>query len=144
MTLLASTDKTFRRRRSWSVAWLAAAAAILSGKLAATMRALASAVLAATRSAGSSGYLSVKVYVAPLTAAVHVALKPSSVRACGAPVRDMHGTPAAGTHTVQRTFSTAHVRYRPAALSLWYVQHAGGWQAEPVRTARRPRSVRVS
>ena len=60
---------------------MSAAAAILSGKSAATMRALASAVLTATSSAGSSGYFSAKVYLSPLTAAVHVALKPSSVRA---------------------------------------------------------------
>ena len=42
------------------------------------MRVFASAVLVATDSAGSSGYLSVKVYLSPLTTAVHVALKSSS------------------------------------------------------------------
>ena len=58
-----------------------AAAAIASVKLEVTTKDFVCAVLAATFAAGSSGYLSVKVYFSPLTAAVHVALKSSSVRA---------------------------------------------------------------
>ena len=38
---------------------------------------------------------------------------------------------------VQRTYGGA-----PAALRFWYVQHAGGWYAQPVRTEAR--GVRVS
>ena len=56
--------------------------------------------------------------------------------ACGAP----HGTPLTARPRlvrVRRTYSSA--------LSLRYVQHAGGWYAWPVRAVRRrPRDVRVS
>ena len=56
--------------------------------------------------------------------------------ACGAP----HGTPLTARPRlvrVRRTYSSA--------LSLRYVQHAGGWYAWPARTVRRrPRDVRVS
>ena len=84
------------------------------------MRAFALAVLGATDSAGSSGYLSVKVYLSPpLTTAVHVALTSSSMRAYGATVRP-------GLVRVQHIYSTPPGQ---AALSLWHVQHAGGWYA---------------
>jgi len=90
------------------------------------MKSFAAAVLAATAWAGSSGYLSVRVYLSPLTAAVHVALKSSSVSAYDAPVRGMYGTPGAGTRT-------AHVQHLPPGASCPepLVQHAGGWYGTP-------------
>ena len=60
---------------------MVAAAAIASVKLEVTTKDFVCAVLAATFAAGSSGYLREKVYFSPLTAALHVALKSSSVRA---------------------------------------------------------------
>jgi hypothetical protein len=62
-------DRASRRRRRR----LAAVAVITSVKLAVTTKDFISAVLAATCTAGPSGYSSVKVYLSPLTAAVHVA-----------------------------------------------------------------------
>jgi hypothetical protein len=126
-----ATDRPARRRLSW----LAAAAAIFSAKSEVTMKSFAAAVLAATASAGSSGYLSVRVYLSPITAAVHAALKSSSVSAYDAPVRGMYGTPGAGTRT-------AHVQHSPpgrAALSLWYSTQAAGTVRLARTTVRRAR-----
>ena len=117
-----ATDRPARRRLSW----LAAAAAIFSAKSEVTMKSFAAAVLAATAWAGSSGYLSVRVYLSPLPAAVHAALKSSSVSAYDAPVRGMYGTPGAGSRT-------AHVQHLPPGASCPepLVQHAGGWYGTP-------------
>ena len=47
----------------------------------------------------------------------------------------------AGTRTA---YVPCLVPQEQAALCLWYVRHAGGWHAKPVRTVRRLRNVRVS
>ena len=64
-----ATDRATRRRSRR----LAAAAAISPVKLAVATKGFISAVLAATLAAGSIGYSSVKVYLSPIAATVHVA-----------------------------------------------------------------------